>query len=53
VLYREMGVNVSGFIQPIDEEVWTIRTLTHTVSADNGFTTSLERDVKNDDFEME
>ncbi|EOO9921312.1 hypothetical protein BCB99_RS16835, partial [Escherichia coli] len=28
-------------------------TLTHTVSPDNGFTTSLELEVKIDDFEME
>ncbi|HFV4853295.1 TPA: hypothetical protein ACH9O9_002980, partial [Escherichia coli] len=28
-------------------------TLTHTVSPDNGFTTSLELEVKIDDFEIE
>lgn len=32
---------------------WTITTLTHTVSPDNGFTTSLELEVRIDDFEME
>ncbi len=36
-----------------NEQEWTITTLTHTVSPDNGFTTSLELEVKIDDFEME
>lgn len=52
-LYTEMPVKVSGFKQPIDEAEWTITTLTHTVSADSGFTTSIEFEVKIDDFEME
>lgn len=52
-LYTEMPVKVSGFKQPIDDAEWTITTLTHTVSPDNGFTTSLELEVKIDDFEME
>lgn len=37
----------------IDDAEWTITTLTHTVSPDNGFTTSLELEVRIDDFEME
>lgn len=45
-LYTEMPVKVSGFKQPIDDAEWTITTLTHTVSPDNGFTTSLELEVK-------
>ncbi|MCS2166532.1 phage late control D family protein [Scandinavium manionii] len=52
-LYTEMPVKVSGFKQPIDEAEWTITTLTHMVSADSGFTTSIEFEVKIDDFEME
>ncbi|CAM7432504.1 hypothetical protein ESCOMMO078M1_06925 [Escherichia coli] len=52
-LYTEMPVKVSGFKQPIDDAEWTITTLTHTVSPDNGFTTSLELEVRIDDFEME
>ncbi|MDX6042979.1 phage late control D family protein [Scandinavium lactucae] len=52
-LYTEMPVKVSGFKQPIDEAEWTITTLTHNVSADSGFTTSIEFEVKIDDFEME
>ncbi|HHS8658760.1 TPA: contractile injection system protein, VgrG/Pvc8 family [Escherichia coli] len=52
-LYTEMPVKVSGFKQPIDDAEWTITTLTHTVSPDNGFTTSIELEVKIDDFEME
>lgn len=52
-LYTEMPVKVSGFKQPIDDAEWTITTLTHTVSPDNGFTTSLELEVKIDDIEIE
>ncbi|EEY6212613.1 Dam family site-specific DNA-(adenine-N6)-methyltransferase [Escherichia coli] len=52
-LYTEMPVKVSGFKQPIDDAEWSITTLTHTVSPDNGFTTSLELEVRIDDFEME
>lgn len=52
-LYTEMPVKVSGFKQPIDEVEWTITTLTHTVSPDNGFTTSLELEVKINEFEIE
>lgn len=37
----------------VDDAEWTITTLTHTVSPDNGFTTSLELEVRIDDFEME
>lgn len=40
-------------IFPVDDAEWTITTLTHTVSPDNGFTTSLELEVRIDDFEME
>ncbi|EEW1018808.1 hypothetical protein ED035_03730 [Escherichia coli] len=36
----------------VDDAEWTITTLTHTVSPDNGFTTSLELEVRIDDFEM-
>lgn len=52
-LYTEMPVKVSGFKQPIDDAEWTITTLTHTVSPDNGFTTSLDLEVKIDDLELE
>lgn len=52
-LYTEMPVKVSGFKQPIDDAEWTIITLTHTVSPDNGFTTSLELEVKIGEFEIE
>ncbi|RUO10301.1 phage late control D family protein, partial [Enterobacter hormaechei] len=51
--YTEMPVKVSGFKQPIDDAEWTITTLTHSVNADNGFTTTLELEVKIDDLEME
>ncbi|HHN9036378.1 TPA: GPO family capsid scaffolding protein [Escherichia coli] len=52
-LYTEMPVKVSGFKQPIDDAEWIITTLTHTVSPDNGFTTSIELEVKINDLEME
>ncbi|WP_373963351.1 phage late control D family protein [Kosakonia sacchari] len=52
-LYTEMPVKVSGFKQPIDDAEWTITTLTHSVSPDNGFTTSLDLEVKIDEFEIE
>ena len=52
-LYTEMPVKVTGFKQPIDDAEWTITTLTHSVSPDDGFTTSMELEVKIDDLEME
>jgi len=52
-LYTEMPVKVSGFKQPIDDAEWTITTLTHTVGPDNGFTTSMDLEVKIDEFEIE
>lgn len=52
-LYTEMTVKVSGFKQPIDDAEWTITMLTHTVSADSGFTTSIELEVKIDDLVMD
>ena len=39
--------------QQLDDAEWTITTLTHTVSPDNGFTTSIELEVKIYDLEME
>ena len=48
-----MTVKVSGFKQPIDDAEWTITMLTHTVSADSGFTTSIELEVKIDDLVMD
>lgn len=51
-LYTEMTVKVSGFKQPIDDAEWTITTLMHTVSADSGFTTSIELEVKIDELVM-
>ncbi|MFG1173866.1 phage late control D family protein [Erwiniaceae bacterium CAU 1747] len=52
-LYTEMPVKVKGFKQPIDDAEWTITTLTHNVSPDNGFTTSLDLEVKIDDLEID
>ncbi|KTR53316.1 late control protein D [Pantoea ananatis] len=52
-LYTEMPVKVSGFKQQIDAGEWIITTLTHSLSADNGFTTSIEFEVKIDSLEME
>lgn len=52
-LYTEMPVKVSGFKQQIDEGEWIITTLTHGLSAENGYTTSIELEVKIDSLEME
>ena len=52
-LYTEMPVKVTGIKQPIDDADWTITTLTHSVSPDNGFTTSMELEVKIDEFDIE
>lgn len=52
-LYTEMPVKVSGSKQPIDDAEWTITTLAHSITADDGLTTTLELEVKIDDFEME
>ena len=52
-LYTEMPVKVNGFKQQIDSDEWIITTLTHSLSADSGFTTSLELEVKIDGLEME
>ncbi|WP_236923180.1 tail fiber protein [Escherichia coli] len=51
-LYAISGL-LGALFNPIDDAEWTITTLTHTVSPDNGFTTSLELEVRIDDFEME
>lgn len=48
-----MPVKVSGFKQQIDAGEWIITTLTHSLNADSGFTTSVELEVKIDSLEME
>jgi len=52
-LYTEMPVKVSGFKSVIDAGEWIITTLTHSLSADSGYTTSIEFEVKIDSLEME
>jgi phage protein D len=52
-LYTEMPVKVSGFKQQIDAGGCIITTLTHSLSADSGFTTSIELEVKIDALEMD
>lgn len=52
-LYTEMPVKVSGFKQQIDAGEWIITTLTHSLSSENGYTTSIELEVKIDSLEME
>ena len=52
-LYTEMPVKVSGFKRQIDDGEWIITTLTHSLNADSGFTTSVELEVKIDSLEME
>lgn len=46
-------MKVSGFKQQIDAGEWIITTLTHGLSAENGYTTSIELEVKIDSLEME
>jgi len=46
-------VKVTGFKQPIDDVSWIITTLTHTVNPDSGFMTSIELEVKIDEFALE
>ncbi|OAE09982.1 phage late control D family protein [Pantoea sp. OXWO6B1] len=52
-LYTEMPVKVTGFKKQIDDCEWIITTLTHSLSADSGYTTSIELEVKIDSFQME
>jgi len=52
-LYTEMPVKVSGFRQQIDAGEWIIITSTPRLSANNGFTTSIELEVKIDSFEID
>lgn len=52
-LYTEMPVKVSGFKQQIDAGEWLITTLTHSLNADSGFTTSIELEVKIDSLPSE
>lgn len=52
-LYTEMPVKVSGFKQQVDSGEWIITTLTHSLTADSGYTTSLELEVKIDSLDME
>lgn len=52
-LYTEMPVKLSGFKQQIDADEWIITTLTHSLSADSGFTTSMDLEVKINALEME
>jgi len=52
-LYTEMPVKVTGFKKQIDEGEWIITTLTHSLSADSGYTTSIELEVKIDSLEMD
>lgn len=50
-LFPELPVRVSGFKQQIDEADWIITTVTNSIN-DNGFTTSLELEVKITDLDI-
>lgn len=52
-LYTEMPVKVSGFKQQIDAGEWIVTTLAHSLSADSGYTTSIDLEVKIDDLSMQ
>ena len=51
-LYPETPVAVKGFKRVIDEQAWTITKVTHSLN-DNGYTTTLELEVKLSDVEYE
>ncbi|PKB86788.1 hypothetical protein A8A01_25455 [Ewingella americana] len=51
-LYPETPVSVSGFKRVIDEQKWVITKVVHSLS-NNGYTTSLELEVKLSDVEYE
>jgi phage protein D len=48
-----MPVKVSGFKQQIDAAEWIITTLTHSLSADSGYTTNIELEVKIEDSSLQ
>lgn len=49
-LYPETPVSVSGFERVIDEQKWVITKVVHSLG-NNGYTTSLELEVKLSDVE--
>ncbi|EQC0194789.1 contractile injection system protein, VgrG/Pvc8 family, partial [Enterobacter hormaechei] len=51
-LYPETPVRVTGFKRVIDEQVWVITKVTHSLS-NNGYSTGLELEVKLSDVEYE
>lgn len=51
-LFPETPVQVSGFKQVIDEQMWTISKVTHALS-NNGYITTLELEVRLSDVEYE
>jgi uncharacterized protein len=51
-LYPETPVSVSGFKRVIDEQKWVITKVVHSLS-NNGYTTSVELEVKLSDVEYE
>ena len=51
-LYPETPVRVMGFKRVIDEQSWLISKVTHSING-NGYTTSLELEVRLSDVEYE
>lgn len=49
-LFTEMPVRVSGFKSQIDSTDWIITTLTHSISADSGFTTSVDLELRQENI---
>ncbi|MEZ3500765.1 phage late control D family protein [Pantoea sp. KPR_PJ] len=52
-LFPETPVRVSGFKTPIDNSAWIIDKLTHSLSANGGFTTTLELECDISEVEYE
>lgn len=52
-LMPELPIEVKGFKKEIDSNGWIITKATHTLSADSGFTTSIECELQPNDHEKE
>nr|WP_255523175.1 contractile injection system protein, VgrG/Pvc8 family [Xenorhabdus sp. PB62.4] len=50
-IYPETPIQLEGFKPEIDETDWTLVKVTHTLN-NSGFTTSLDLEIKIDEFEM-
>jgi uncharacterized protein len=47
-IFPEMPVSVSGFKPDIDGTAWLVRKVTHTITGETGFTSSIELEIRDD-----